>query len=284
MSLREMDRPMRAAGGFSGWTPARWIATALVVAFFVFPVLFMVMVSLKTQSDIATGGFFPEQLFWQNYPDAFGSVAVDLYLRNSALAAIIGATVTLMVAAPATHAMIRFRVGGKFLPAFVLGTYVAPPIVALFPLFFLLKTIGLNNSIIGLGLVYGVMNLPVAFWLLSSFVRRLPLELEEAAYIDGASYFGVLRRVALPLMLPGIVSTGIICLILSYNEFLLGAFLNKPDAAKTLPTGLALYQGDRQLRYGQMAVASLAGIAPVYVLATFFQRWLIRGLTSGGVK
>jgi multiple sugar transport system permease protein len=269
---------------FTGWTPLRWLATLAAVLFFVFPVVFLVMVSLKTQSDIATGGFFPTELFWQNYSDAFASVAVDLYLRNSALAAVIGAAITLLLAVPATHAMIRFKVGGRFLPGFVLATYVAPPIVALFPLFFLLKEIGLNNSIIGLGIVYGVMNLPVAFWLLSSFVRRLPVELEEAAYIDGASYFGVLRRVAIPLLMPGIVSTGIICLILAYNEFLLGAFLNKPDATKTLPTGLALYQGDRQLRYGQMAVASLAGIAPVYVLATFFQRWLIRGLTSGGVK
>lgn len=284
MSAREGEGPDKLGRRFTAWTPGRWLATGLVLLFFVFPMVFMLMVSLKSQSDIADGGFFPNALFWQNYPDAFASIAVDLYLRNSVLAAIIGATITLLLAAPATHAIIRFRVGGKFLPAFVLATYVAPPIVALFPLFFLLKTIGLNNSVIGLGMVYGVMNLPVAFWLLSSFVRRLPVELEEAAYIDGASYLGVLRRVALPLMLPGIVSTGIICLILSYNEFLLGSFLNKPDASKTLPTGLALYQGDRQLRYGQMAVASLAGIAPVYVLATFAQRWLIRGLTSGGVK
>ena len=195
---------------FTGWTPLRWLATLAAVLFFVFPVVFLVMVSLKTQSDIATGGFFPTELFWQNYSDAFASVAVDLYLRNSALAAVIGAAITLLLAVPATHAMIRFKVGGRFLPGFVLATYVAPPIVALFPLFFLLKEIGLNNSIIGLGIVYGVMNLPVAFWLLSSFVRRLPVELEEAAYIDGASYFGVLRRVAIPLLMPGIVSTGII--------------------------------------------------------------------------
>lgn len=284
MSADNLDSTGKRNTRMTRWTPLRWAATILALLFFVFPMIYMVMISLKTQSDISTGGFFPTEIFWQNYPDAFASIAVDIYLRNSAFAAIIGATISLVLAVPATHAMVRFRVGGKFLPAFVLATYVAPPIVALFPLFFLMKSIGLNNSIIGLGIVYGVMNLPVAFWLLSSFVRRLPVELEEAAYIDGASYFGVLRRVALPLLMPGIVSTGIICLILSYNEFLLGAFLNKPDATKTLPTGLALYQGDRQLRYGQMAVASLAGIAPVYVLATFFQRWLIRGLTSGGVK
>ena len=86
------------------------------------------------------------------------------------------------------------RIGGKFLPAFILATYVAPPIVALFPLFFLLRSIGLVNTLFGMALVYGVMNLPVAFWLLSSFVRRLPEELEDAARIDGAG----LRLGALP--------------------------------------------------------------------------------------
>ena len=84
--------------------------------------------------------------------------------------------------------------------------------------------------------------------------------------------------------MPGIVSTLIICLILAYNEFLLAAFLTRSEATQTLPVGLSLYQGDRQLRYGQIAVASLVGMAPVYLLAVFFQRWLVRGLTAGAVK
>ncbi|MEM7024759.1 MAG: carbohydrate ABC transporter permease, partial [Pseudomonadota bacterium] len=133
-------------------------------------------------------------------------------------------------------------------------------------------------------LVYGVMNLPVAFWLLSSFVARLPRELEEAAVIDGGGYITVLWRVVVPLLMPGIVSTGIICLILAYNEFLLASFFTRSESTQTLPIGLSLYQGDRQLRYGQMAVASLVGMIPLYVLATFFQRWLIRGLTTGAVR
>ena len=161
---------------------------------------------------------------------------------------------------------------------------MAPPIVALLPLFFLLRTTGVINTSIGLALVYGMMNLPVAFWLLSSFVRRLPMEIEEAALIDGAGPLAILRHIVVPLLLPGIVSTGIICMILGYNEFLLASFFTRSEATQTLPVGLSLFQGDRQLRFGQMAVASLVGIVPLYCMATFFQRWLIRGLTSGAVN
>ena len=266
------------------WTIARWAGTAAVVLFFIFPMIFMFMVSFKAQPDIASGGFIPQEWFWQNYPDAWNSVAVGTYLRNSIVVAACGALVTLVIAVPATHAIVRYRIGGKFLPAFILATYVAPPIVALFPLFFLLRSIGLLNSLAGLALVYGVMNLPVAFWLLSSFVRRLPEELEDAARIDGAGYGSVLFRITVPLLMPGIISTGIICLILAYNEFLLASFLTRSESTQTLPVGLSLYQGDRQLRYGQMSVASLIGIVPVYLLAMFFQRWLIRGLTAGSSK
>ncbi len=257
---------------------------ALTILFFAGPILFLFIVSLKGQADIASGTILPTTLFWQNWPDAFASIAIGTYLRNSLLAALLSAALTLAIAIPATHAIVRHELGGKYLPALILGSYMAPPIVALFPLFYLLKLLGLVNTLPGLVLVYAVMNLPVAFWLLSSFVRRLPVELEEAAVVDGAGTLTVLWRIVVPLLVPGIVGTAIICAILAYNEFLLAAFLTRSEATQTLPVGLSLYQGDRQLRYGQMAVASLVGIAPVYVLAVVLQRWLVRGLTAGAIK
>ena len=253
----------------------------LTLAFFVFPIFYMAVVSLKNQADIGTGDVFPTVLFWQNYPDAFQSIALDKYLVNSAIVGIFGPLLTLIIAAPATHAIVRHHLGRNWLPAVTLGTYVAPPIVALFPLFFLLKNLGLANTHLGMIIVYGVMNLPVAFWLLSSFIRRLPIELEEAAKVDGVGYFRTLRSIVIPLLMPGIVSTGIICLILAYNEFLFASFLARSADTQTVPIGLSLFQGDRQLRFGQVAVASLAAMTPVYILAIFFQRWLVRGLTTG---
>lgn len=260
------------------------VLLALAIAILVLPIAFLGIVSLKGQADIASGTILPHELFWQNWPDAFASIAIGTYLRNSLVASVASAALTLAIAVPGTHAIIRHGLGGTALPALILGSYMAPPIVALFPLFYLLKLLGLVNSVAGLALIYGVMNLPVAFWLLSSFVRRLPVELEEAAVVDGAGPLTVLVRIVLPLLMPGIVGTAIICAILAYNEFLLAAFLTRSEATQTLPVGLSLYQGDRQLRYGQMAVASLVGIAPVYLLAMFLQRWLVRGLTAGAIK
>ena len=263
-----------------------WVTAglALLVVFFTFPTVYMLIVSFKGQDEIAADRVLPTVLFWQNWPDAYASVALLTYLRNSAVAALGGTALTLLVAVPATHAIVRHGVGGKRLPGLILATYVAPPVVALIPLFFLMRRLGLVSSLPGLILVYGIMNLPVAFWLLASFVRRLPVELEEAAVIDGAGYLAVLRRVVLPLLMPGIIGTGIICAILAYNEFLLASFLMRSEATQTVPVGLSLFQGDKRLRYGQMAVASLSAMAPVYLLALFCQRWLVRGLTSGAVK
>ena len=255
-----------------------------VILFFTFPVLFMALVSVKGQADIATGQILPDVLYWQNYPDAFAAIALNRYLVNSAVVAFFGAALTLLIAVPATHAIARYGLGRSWLPSTILGAYLAPPIVALFPLFFLLKHLGLINTHLGLILVYGVMNLPVAFWLLSSFVRRLPVVLEEAARVDGVGYWRRLRSLVVPLLMPGIASTGIICLILSYNEFLFASFIARSTETQTVPIGLSLFQGDRQLRYGQIAVATLAAMAPVYLLASFFQRWLVGGLTEGTGK
>jgi multiple sugar transport system permease protein len=272
------DKPVRR--------PSPWATAGLVVlvAFYLLPTLYMLVVSFKSQDEIAADHVFPAVLFWQNWPDAYSSIALLIYLRNSAVVAILSTTLTLLIAVPATHAIIRYEIGGRSLPSFILSTYVAPPIVALIPLFFLMRSAGLVSTLPGLVLVYAVMNLPVAFWLLASFVRRLPVELEEAAVIDGAGYLAVLRKVVLPLLAPGIVGTGIICAILAYNEFLLASFLMRSEATQTVPVGLSLFQGDKRLRYGQMAVASLSAMLPVYLAALFFQRWLVRGLTSGAIK
>ena len=128
------------------------------------------------------------------------------------------------------------------------------------------------------------MNVPVAIWLLDSFVRQVPKEIEEAAWVDGAGILGGLVRIVVPLIAPGIVAAGIICLILAYNEFLFALVFTFRPQTQTLPIGIALFQGDRLVNFGQMAAASLTGIVPVYIVALFFQRWLIKGLTHGAVK
>ncbi|RUZ34744.1 carbohydrate ABC transporter permease, partial [Mesorhizobium sp. M7A.F.Ca.CA.001.04.1.1] len=233
---------------------------------------------------VLTGYFLPQAPTLANWINTFQIIPLFRLLANSLLVAVCSSLLTLAVAFPATYAMVRLKVGGRFLPAFTLATYVAPPVVALIPLFLLLRRLGLLNSLSGLILVNGIANLPVAFWLLSGFLRRVPVEIDEAAKIDGAGYFTIIFRLVGPVMAPGLVATGLICGILAYDEFLLASAFSNDEGSRTLPVAIALFQGERLINFGQMAVASLTGIIPVYLIGLFAQRWLIGGLTAGSVK
>jgi multiple sugar transport system permease protein len=151
-------------------------------------------------------------------------------------------------------------------------------------LFYLLKWSQLIDTLPGLALVHGLANLPIAVWLLESFVRGVPRDIEEASWVDGAGRVGTLAHIVLPIIVPGLVAVTIICIILSYNEFLFALVLTYRPDTQTLPVGVALFQGDRLVQFGQMAAASLTGMIPVYLVALFFQRGLIRGLTGGAIR
>jgi multiple sugar transport system permease protein len=262
----------------------RWLSMAAVLTLALLPIVYLFSTSLKTRDEILNGSFWPESLYWDNWPDAFDTVDLPLFMRNSLTVGALSALLTLLIAVPASYSMVRFATGGKALNSIVLGSYIAPPIVALLPLFYLLKRIHGIDTLWGLALVHGLASVPIAVWLLDSFVRTLPREIEEAARIDGAGQLHILLRIVVPLIAPGIVTTGIICFILSYNEFLFALVMTYQPATQTLPVGIALFQGDRLVNYGQMSAASLAGMLPVYGVALVFQRYLIGGRTSGAVK
>jgi multiple sugar transport system permease protein len=266
------------------WRWLRWAGLALVLLFFLAPIAYLVLVSFKPQPEVLSGRLLPSRIAWENWPDAFRSVEVLLFLRNSVIVALLSAALTMLLAVPAVYAMVRFGTGGSLLRSVVLSSYVAPPIVAVIPLFYLLKWGQLIDTLPGLAIVHGLANVPVAVWLLDSFVREVPRDIEEASWVDGAGRVGTLLRIVLPLMTPGVVAVAIICVILSYNEFLFALVLTYRPETQTLPVGIALFQGDRLVQFGQMAAASLTGMIPVYLVALFFQRGLIRGLTSGAVK
>lgn len=248
------------------------------------PLLFLLSVSLKSPDEVLSGRFLPSAPSLANWSAALEALPLDRFLLNSLVAAIGGALLTLIIAFPAVHAVVRRGVGDRWLPSFTLSSYVAPPVVALIPLFHLLKWLGASNTLTGLILIYGLMNVPVAFWLLTGFVRRIPRAIEEAAEVDGAGEFTTLVLVVLPLATPGVVSAGLICGILSYNELLFASVFTHDAAARTLPVALSLFQGERLVNFGQMAAASLIGMAPVHLTAILFQKRLLAGLAAGGLK
>ncbi|HUV16775.1 MAG TPA: carbohydrate ABC transporter permease, partial [Pelolinea sp.] len=201
------------------------------------------------------------------------------------LIAVFSTILVLLIAVPTTYAIVRFKIGGDLLPSMILGGYVMPPIIVTIPIFMMIKTLGLTNTLAGMILVHAIINTPIAVWLLDSFVRIIPKELEEAAWIDGYSRYETLIKVVLPLIRPGLISTGIITLILSWNEFLLALLLTtNPRDSQTFPVGISSYIGQHGLKFGEMSAATLSGIVPIYIIVFIFQRYVVAGLTRGGLK
>lgn len=275
---RHKPKPQRLRKTMTG------LSWAVIGLFTLFPIIYLALLSVSPQSDILGGRILPARFAFENWPNAFASIDVPDRIWNSLVAASIGAMVTILISVPGAYAMTRHNLLGGRAAGLVVGTYIAPPVLAIFPLFYLLRSMGLTNSAIGLGLVYGLANVPVAVWLLEGFVRRVPYEIEEAARVDGAGQFRTLSTVVVPLMAPGIAATAILSFILSYNEFLFARFFVTSASSQTMPIAISLFQGDRQVQFGQMAAVSLAALIPIYLLAIFFQRWIVGGLTHGAEK
>jgi multiple sugar transport system permease protein len=267
----------------------RGVQITLIVLFAVgvlLPIFYMATTSLKQPIEIRdTGAILPSQgLFVENWERAYRNVPLHLYLFNSTVTAVVSTALALLIALPVTYAIVRFQTGGQILPSWILGTYVMPPIVVSLAIFAMMRIAGLTDSLLGLIIVHTMANLPVAVWLLDGFIRVIPRELEEAAWVDGYSRFDTLRRIVVPLIKSGLVATGIICLILSWNEFLFALILTYSDASHTFPIGISRYEGEHGLQFGEMSAAALTGIIPIYIVVLLFQRYLVEGLTHGGVK
>jgi multiple sugar transport system permease protein len=165
------------------------IVLVAVLLFFTVPLLYLVSVSFMGRDETGQGVLIPSDPQWSNWTDVIFHSDLLRGLANSLIAAIGGAAITLLCALPAAWAIVRYRTGGASLGATLMSPWLLPPIVAVVPLFALLRVVGLNNTLLGLTLVYALVNIPVAIWLLEGFIHRLPIEIEEAARIDGAGSF-----------------------------------------------------------------------------------------------
>lgn len=280
---RRVRRKNLVSGG-PGAAISRGVWWTIVLVLTLIPILYLLLLSFTPKSLILSGEVLPERLTLDNWGAMWDRMDILRYAGNSIVAALLGCLISLAIAFFVAYAIARYRTGGGFLPMYVLAGFLAPPIVAVVPLFFLLRGIGLTNSPIGLALVYGLVNVAVATALLEPFIERIPLELEEAAQLDGVGPLRALMSVVLPLVTPGLVATGIILVILNYNELLFALATLQKNESQTLPVAISLFQGDRGVQFGQMAAASIAAMVPVYVGAVFMQRYLVGGLTSGAIK
>ncbi|KUI39217.1 carbohydrate ABC transporter permease [Mycobacterium sp. GA-2829] len=258
---------------------------ALVAAVIVslVPLGYLLSLAVRPAEDVLNSSLLPTSLTLDNFVKVFDTIELGTMLGNSWISAVGAALLAVVIAAPAAYFTARHTRGDRLLTV-LLASYCAPPIVAIIPLFFLLRHAGLTNSVGGLILVNGIASAPVAVWLLDGFVRRIPVEIDEAAVIDGLSVAAAFRKVVLPLLWPGIVAALLVVFFLSYNDFLFAVYLAVTKESQTLTVGLSLFQGDRNVQFGQQAAAGLLGVLPVYVLALAAQRYLVGGLTTGATK
>jgi multiple sugar transport system permease protein len=262
-------------------------ANLIVVVAALFPVFWLLMLSLKSPATIADGRLVPSSWSLENYSGIFHQNIFTRALLNSVGIALISTVIAVALAAMAAYAIARLNFPGKrLILTAALAIAMFPPISIVGPLFDMWRSLGLFNTWPGLIIPYMTFTLPLAIYTLSAFFREIPGELEEAAEVDGATPFQALVRVVLPLAAPGVFTTVILVFIFAWNDFVFAFSLTSTTAAQTVPAAIALFPGASQFTQptGSIAAASIVVTIPIVVMVLFFQRRIVAGLTAGAVK
>jgi len=265
-----------------------WLAGAfivLVLAWTVVPLLWMVLSSFKAGPDLIASP--PKVAFeptLENYTSVFsGGTNLGAYLRNSFLAAGISTVIAVALGTLAGYGLARSRFRGKEHVAFwIISTRMAPIAAAVLPLFVLFRFTGLLGTTAGLIVAYLSFNLPFAIWIMNAFFSQLPPALEEAARVDGASRWTAFRRVALPLTLPGLATTAVLCLVFSWNDYAFAATFSGPNS-QTVPIAASQLVTQTEIDWGSLTAIGTIVVAPMIVVGLAVRRWLVTGLTLGAV-
>jgi len=262
---------------------------AIALMMFMFPVAWMFLTSFKTESEYFSYPpvFIPDDFSLRNYfnamafpPDGRGGLQG---LRDSLIIAAATALVSLIIGAPAAYSLARFRIGGENLSFWILSTRMFPPVASALPLFLIFKQLRLLDTHMALIIANTIFNLPFVIWLLKGFFEELPRGVEEAALIDGCTYWGSFVRIALPLIAPGIMVVTLFSFIFAWNEFMFALLLTR-RSVRTLTIIVPSLVGGHEILWGEIAAIGVVAIIPGIVLSILLQRYLVRGLTLGALK
>jgi len=262
-------------------TLAAWGITLLIV----FPLIWLVLTAFKTEQQAIA---VPPQLFFTPTLESFAEVNLRsdylLYAKNSVITSVVSTILGLAIAAPAAYSMAFFRTRRtRDILMWMLSTKMMPAVGALVPVYVMAQTAGLLDSLTALIVVFTLSNLPIMVWMLYSGFKDIPADILEAARMDGAGVWGEFQHVIRPLAMGTLASTGLLCLVLSWNEAFWSLNLSSAKAG-TLATLIASYSSPEGLFWAKLSAASLMAIAPIVVVGWFSQKQLVQGLTFGAVK
>lgn len=264
-----------------------WGGAALTALLCLAPFAYMVVTALAGRADYLEPGV-PLRPTLQNLRVVLTSGSLHFldYLRNSLIVSALSAIGSVGVASLAAYALTRLPLPGKVgLMMGILALSMFPPVSLLGRLFRFMAALGWIDTYAALVFPYVAWTLPLSLWILVSYFLQIPRDLDRAALVDGCTRWQVLRRVVLPVAAPGVVSTALLAFIFAFNEFLFALMLTTDHAARTIPVGIALFQGlHGQIPWGQIMAAATVATLPVVALALIFQRRIVQGLTRGAVK
>ena len=271
----------------------------VAAGFFLFPIYWIVTMAFKPEFEWGSSGgkvfWVPKDWTLDNFRIVFGhpptSQFVDVttsqsalpFIKNSLIAAGGGTALPLIVGTLAAYGIGRFRAGGRRLPLQILLVRAAPPVVILIPLFFLLFTLRLFDTYVGLILVYGGVTFPFVVWLMRSFFLDIPRDVAEAAIVDGCSHWGAFFKAVLPLVLPGLAATTFFVFILNWNDLMIALVLTQQHAT-TGTVFMQNYATKAGVLYGQQAALALLLMLPPLVVGIAIRRYLVRSLTFGAIR
>ncbi|MDI5985887.1 carbohydrate ABC transporter permease [Halomonas sp. M4R5S39] len=264
-----------------------WVLVAVVLLYAVFPFYYAVITSLKPSSELFSVSYWLDSLDFSNYVAIFSQGSFVRAIFNSILVSISVVAIALLLGITASYALGRVRFRGRTTVMLViLGVSMFPQVAVLSGLFEVIRGLGLYNNPAGLILSYTIFTLPFTVWVLTTFMKQLPMELEEAAIMDGATPWITITKVFLPLMWPAMATTGLLAFIAAWNEFLFALTFTLSDDQRTVPVAIALISGGSQheLPWGPIMAASVTVTVPLVVLVMIFQKRIVSGLTAGAVK
>jgi multiple sugar transport system permease protein len=262
----------------------RYVIAILAVIFFLFPIVWIFLTAFKTGDE-----FLKSPPVWIPHSPTLRSFAHVIKtgglrsLMNSVIISTCTTGLSLLVGSLAGYGLARFKVGGDNLPFFILSQRFMPPVAVIFPFLLVFKMLKWVDTYQALIIIYLTFNLPYAVWMMRGFFQEVPKVIEESALVDGCTPFGAYWRIALPLVKPGLVATGVFCFIFSWSEFFFAVTLTRSSAV-TLSVHLANFFGKMMVMWGEVGALSVMAMIPLFFVSFVVQRYLVRGLTLGAVK